>query len=186
MSLVNKMLTDLEARQNSSADRDPPGHVYRDLHPPAGTSKRLWPIVVVFLVCTMAIAVVGVLALDRWEFGTIAEWAVDWDKAVQQQVALVVRAPVAERRRNDSGGGAAQRAAPPASESASTEETRYVRPHVPDDELRDAIEANDAELQQVIEAWPALPATLRTGLVALVRAALDHSQAGASRDEARP
>ena len=112
MSLINKMLTDLEARQNPSADRDPPDHIYRDLHAPAGTSKRLWPIVVVFLVGTMAIAVVGVFALDRRGLGRIAEWAVDRGKAVQQQVALVVRAPVAERRRNDSGARAAEVVSP--------------------------------------------------------------------------
>ena len=103
MSLVNKMLTDLEARQNSSADREPLGDIYRDLRPAASTSKRSWPIIVVFLVSTTAIAVVGVFALDRWGYGRIAEWAVDWGRAVQQQEARVVRAPVAERRRNDSG-----------------------------------------------------------------------------------
>lgn len=97
MSLINKMLTDLEARQNPAADRSPPGDVYRDLHPAVNNSKRLWP-VVVFLVCTTAIAVAGVFTLDRWEFEEIAEWAVDWGEAAQQQVALVVRAPVAEER----------------------------------------------------------------------------------------
>lgn len=105
MSLINKMLTDLETRQNPAADQGSPGDIYRDLHAAAGTSKRSWRVVVVILVCTTAVAVMGAFAWNRVGSGGIAEWLFDWGKAkaAQQQVARAVQAPVAEERQNDSG-----------------------------------------------------------------------------------
>lgn len=89
MSLINKMLTDLEARQHPSPGMGPPSHVYHDLHPAAGRGRCLRGVVFLVLVL-VSLAATGVVAWSRWAPEGWREQGVAWSDAVYKQAALVL------------------------------------------------------------------------------------------------
>ncbi len=96
MSLINKMLTDLEARQRPAADTAP-SYLYGDLHPAAGKgrcSRRVVPLLLVLLL----FAALGFLARDRLtETGAFTEQLLD-GTGVRELGLLPIATPVAEHR----------------------------------------------------------------------------------------
>jgi hypothetical protein len=53
--------------------------------------------------------------------------------------------------------------------------------HSNSDSSLGAIDSIDADLQRVVEAWPALPEAVKAGIVAMVKAAANQSPVGEQR-----
>ncbi len=100
MSLINKMLTDLEARQHPSSANGPPSHVYHDLHPAAGAGRRSRRVVLPLLVLAV-FATTAVFAWDRWAPQGWNEQVLAWGNVVREQVAVRLGVSAAGELRRD-------------------------------------------------------------------------------------
>lgn len=96
MSLINKMLTDLEARRRPVAE-SAPSFVYGDLHPAVGTGRRPRRVALLLLLL-LAFAALGLFARDRLA-GTeaLTQQLVAWGTAVREWALPSVATPAGQQ-----------------------------------------------------------------------------------------